>query len=82
MTRFTTERMYTGRIIDLDVDTVKFPDGSTGQLEMIRHPGAAAVVPFLDPPGSADPRVILLRQFRHAANGYLLGDPRRTARTG
>jgi len=71
MTRSTTERKYTGRVIDLDVDTVKFPDGSTGQLEMIRHPGAAAVVPFLDPPGSADPRVILLRQFRHAANGYL-----------
>ena len=71
MTRFTTERKYTGRIIDLDVDTVKFPDGSTGQLEMIRHPGAAAVVPFVDPPGSADPRVIMLRQFRHAANGYL-----------
>ena len=71
MTRFTTERMYTGRIIDLDVDTVRFPDGSTGQLEMIRHPGAAAVVPFLDPPGSADPLVILLRQVRHAARGYL-----------
>ena len=71
MTRFTTERKYTGRIIDLDVDTVKFPDGSTGQLEMIRHPGAAAVVPFVDPPGSADPRVIMLRQFRHAANGYV-----------
>ena len=42
MTRLTTERMYTGRVIDLDVDTVRFPDGSTGQLEMIRHPGAAA----------------------------------------
>ncbi len=71
MTRFTTERKYSGRVIDLDVDTVKFPDGSTGQLEMIRHPGAAAVVPFLDPPGSDDPRVIMLRQFRHAANGYV-----------
>ena len=71
MPRFTTERKYSGRVIDLDVDTLKFPDGSTGQLEMIRHPGAAAVVPFLDPPGTADPRVILLRQFRHAADGYL-----------
>ena len=28
MTRITTERKYSGRIIDLDVDTVKFPDGS------------------------------------------------------
>ena len=40
MTRMTTERKYSGRVIDLDVDTVKFPDGSIGQLEMIRHPGS------------------------------------------
>ena len=71
MTRVTTERKYTGKIIDLDIDTVKFPDGSIGHLEMIRHPGAAAVVPFLDPLDAADPRVLMLRQFRHAADGYL-----------
>jgi ADP-ribose pyrophosphatase len=71
MTRITTERKYSGRVLDLDVDTVKFPDGSIGQLEMIRHPGAAAVVPFVDPPGTPDPRVLMLRQFRHAADGYL-----------
>jgi ADP-ribose pyrophosphatase len=71
MTRITTERKYSGRIIDLDVDTVKFPDGSIGHLEMIRHPGAAAVVPFLDPHDAPDPRVLMLRQFRHAADGYL-----------
>ncbi len=71
MTRITTERKYSGRIINLDVDTVKFPDGSVGHLEMIRHPGAAAVVPFLDPTDAPDPRVLLLRQFRHAAGGYL-----------
>jgi ADP-ribose pyrophosphatase len=71
MTKINTERKYSGRVIDLDVDTVKFPDGSIGHLEMIRHSGAAAVVPFLDPPGTADPRVLMLRQFRHAADGYL-----------
>ena len=71
MTRVSTERKYSGRIIDLDVDTVKFPDGSIGQLEMIRHPGASAVVPFLDPVDAPDPRVLMLRQFRHAADGYL-----------
>jgi hypothetical protein len=32
MTRITTERKYSGKIIDLDVDTVKFPDGSIGHL--------------------------------------------------
>ena len=36
-------------------DTVRFPDGSTGQLEMLRHPGASAVVPFLDDPARPIP---------------------------
>ena len=69
MTLIGSERLYSGRIIDLDRDTVRFPDGSSGTLEMIRHPGASAVVPFLDDAGAADPRIVLIRQFRHAADG-------------
>ena len=71
MTLISSERLYTGRIVNLELDTVRFPDGSTGQLEMLRHPGASAVVPFLDAPGGADPRVLLIRQFRHAADGFI-----------
>lgn len=71
MPLLSSERRYHGRIISLDVDTVRFPDNSTGQLEMIRHPGASAVVPFLDDPRETDPRVLLIRQFRHAADGYI-----------
>jgi ADP-ribose pyrophosphatase len=71
MTLVSTERLFSGRIVNLDRDTVRFPDGSTGQLEMLRHPGASAVVPFLDDPEDDDPRVLLLRQFRHAADGYI-----------
>ncbi|HWB40544.1 MAG TPA: NUDIX hydrolase [Gemmatimonadales bacterium] len=67
----STTRLHSGRIVNLDLDTVRFPDDSLGQLEMLRHPGASAVVPFLDPPGGADPRVLLIRQFRHAAEGYI-----------
>jgi ADP-ribose pyrophosphatase len=67
----SSTRLYSGRIVNLDLDAVRFPDDSIGQLEMLRHPGAAAVVPFLDPPGGADPRVVLIRQFRHAADGYI-----------
>lgn len=69
MALISSDRRYTGRVINLDVDQVQFPDGSAGQLEMIRHPGAAAVIPFLDPVTAADPRVVLIRQFRHAADG-------------
>jgi ADP-ribose pyrophosphatase len=67
----STERIFSGRVVNLDVDTVRFPDGSTGKLEMVRHPGASAVVPLLDEPRSADPRVLLIRQFRHAADGVI-----------
>ena len=71
MALVSATRLYSGRIVNLDLDSVRFPDDSVGQLEMLRHPGAAAVVPFLDPPASADPRIVLLRQFRHAADGYI-----------
>jgi len=71
MTLISAERLYSGRVVNLDLDTVRFPDGSTGRLEMLRHPGASAVVPLLDGPGTADPRVLLIRQFRHAADRFI-----------
>jgi ADP-ribose pyrophosphatase len=71
MALIASQRQYTGRIVNLDLDTVRFPDGSTGQLEMVRHPGASAVVPFLDDPAAPDPRVLLIRQFRHAADDFI-----------
>lgn len=71
MTLLSAVRHYTGRVVHLDMDTVRFPDGSVGTLEMLRHPGASAVVPFLDDPAGPDPRVLLIRQFRHAADGVI-----------
>jgi ADP-ribose pyrophosphatase len=71
MSLVSSKRLYSGRIVNLDLDSVRYPDDSIGQLEMLRHPGAAAVVPFLDPPGGADPRAVLIRQFRHAVDSYI-----------
>lgn len=73
--RLSSRRAYTGHVISLDVDTVRFPDGSVGELEMVRHPGASAIVPFLDDPQSASPRILLIRQYRYAANSFLLEIP-------
>jgi ADP-ribose pyrophosphatase len=73
--RIKSKRAYTGKVISLDVDTVAFPDGSTGELEIIRHPGASAVVPFLGDPLGEDPQVLLIRQYRYAADGYLYEIP-------
>ena len=73
--KLASKRMYDGRVIDLDLDTVRFPDGSTGQLEMIRHPGAAAVVPFASDPQGPDPTILLIEQYRYATDGTLLEIP-------
>jgi ADP-ribose diphosphatase len=71
MALVTTRRIYTGRVLNLDLDTVRFPNGSVGELEMIRHPGASAVVPFVGDPRADDPEVLMIQQFRHAADRYV-----------
>lgn len=78
----STERKYSGRVIHVDHDRVRFPDGSSGVLEMIRHPGAAAVVPMIDHPGAPDPRIVLIRQFRHAADDFIWEVPAGTLGPG
>lgn len=69
--RLATRRAYSGRILNLDIDTVRFPDGSEGELEIIRHPGASAVVPLASSPAGSDPVILMIRQYRYAAGGPL-----------
>ena len=71
----STRRVYTGRVLNLDVDTVRFPDGSTGELEIIRHPGASAVLPFLSDPAGEDPQILLIKQYRYAAEEFVYEVP-------
>jgi len=80
--QLTSRRMYAGKVIRVDVDTVRFPDGSEGELEMIRHPGAAAVVPCASDPTSPDPTILMIRQFRYAAGGPLWEVPAGTLTPG
>src|SRR5213595_3472267 len=80
--QLATRRIYTGRVVRLDVDTVRFPDGSTGELEVIRHPGAAAVVPCLTDPAGPDPTILMLKQYRYAAGGPLWEVPAGTLDSG
>jgi ADP-ribose pyrophosphatase len=77
-----SRRIYTGRVVRLDLDTVRFPDGSTGQLELIRHPGAAAIVPCASDPAETDPTILLIRQYRYATGGPLWEIPAGTLDAG
>ena len=70
-----SRKIHDGRIVHLSIDRIRYPDGRTGELEMIRHSGAAAVLPLLDPPSHPDPRIVLIHQFRYAAGGYLYEVP-------
>ncbi|HEX5068243.1 MAG TPA: NUDIX hydrolase [Myxococcota bacterium] len=56
--------------LKMSQEQVKLPNGRTVELDIVRHPGASAVVPFL----SVD-EVLLIRQFRHAAGGTILEVP-------
>jgi ADP-ribose pyrophosphatase len=73
--KLSSKRIYTGRIVSLDVDQVEYPNGSTGELEMIRHPGASAIVPFLSDPAGENPQVLLIKQYRYAADGWMYEIP-------
>ncbi|MBV6520040.1 MAG: Methanol dehydrogenase activator [Gemmatimonadaceae bacterium] len=73
--RLDTRRIYTGRVLNLDIDTVRFPDGTSGELELIRHSGASAVVPFITDPFGEEPAVLMIRQFRYAAEQVLFEIP-------
>ena len=66
----STRHIYKGKVVTLNIDTVTLPNGVTADLEIIRHPGAAAVVPMKE-----DGRVVMIRQFRHAAGGFIFEIP-------
>src|SRR4029078_11156488 len=71
----SSKRVYAGRVINVDLDTVRFPNGSTGEREMVRHPGASAVIPFLTDPASDDPQILLIKQYRYAADEFIYEIP-------
>ncbi|HPG25479.1 MAG TPA: NUDIX hydrolase, partial [Myxococcota bacterium] len=63
-------RVQKGARFELVTETVDLPNGNRIELDLLPHPGAAAVVPFLD----AD-RVLMIRQYRHATGGEILEIP-------
>src|SRR5262245_42552561 len=58
--------IFDGRVIKVGVETVELPNGHRLPLEVVRHPGGAAIVAV-----DTENRVCLLRQYRHATDGYL-----------
>jgi 8-oxo-dGTP pyrophosphatase MutT (NUDIX family) len=58
--------VFKGRVITVNIETVRLPNGHVAELEIIHHPGGAAVVAI-----NERQQVCLIRQFRHAAGGWI-----------
>ena len=69
-TKLTSEKIYSGCILDFYRDTVRLPNGGTAPRELTRHVGAVCIVPLLD-----DGRVIVERQFRYPVNEVITEIP-------
>jgi ADP-ribose pyrophosphatase len=76
-TKLSTERIYDGRIVKLDLHDVRLPNGEQSKREIVSHPGAVAVVPL-----DADQTILLVRQYRMAADRILLEVPAGTLDPG
>lgn len=73
----SSERVYEGRVFDVDHDAIRFPDGVEAMRATVRHPGAVALVVIDD-----DGRWLLVEQYRHPARERLLEIPAGTREPG
>lgn len=62
--------IFAGRVVTLEVETVRLPNGAVSEIEIVRHSGAVAVVAV-----DEGRRVLLVRQYRHATGEWLLEVP-------
>jgi ADP-ribose pyrophosphatase len=72
-TRVGGEVLLQGGFLRVRRDVVRLPDAREATREYVEHPGAVAVVPLLD--DGPDPRVVLVRQWRHPLEKVLLEWP-------
>src|SRR5690606_25386888 len=64
-----SESIFQGKVISLQVDTVELPNGNTATREIVKHPGAVAVVALYED------RLIVVEQFRKPLERSLVEIP-------
>lgn len=71
-----SEQLYKGKVVQLRLDTVALPNGRRKKREILVHPGAAAIVPFMND------KILLVEQFRTAIGRATLEIPAGTLEEG
>jgi len=69
-TQVSREVVFTGKVLTIQHDQVRLPNGNVASREVVRHPGAIAVVPVLP-----DGRIVMVRQYRYPVEEVLLEIP-------
>jgi ADP-ribose pyrophosphatase len=64
--RLSHERVFDGKVFDIDRDRVRMPNGRTVTVDVVRHPKSVVLIPVPEPG-----HVILIRQYRYAVNAFL-----------
>ncbi|GAA0599452.1 NUDIX hydrolase [Virgibacillus siamensis] len=65
-----TEHIYDGKVVKLEVDDVTLPDGQTAKRELLKHPGAVAVIPI-----TKDKKIVFVEQYRKPLEKSLVEIP-------
>jgi ADP-ribose pyrophosphatase len=71
--RLSSKVVFRGRIFQVTSDKVKEPSGVVGIREVVRHGGSVVVLAIEE--SAPEPRVLLERQYRYAAESYMLEIP-------
>lgn len=61
-----SKRLHKGRVFELFSENITLPNGVTTDIDILHHPGAAAIVPMSD-----EKTLVWIRQYRHAVGEYI-----------
>lgn len=65
-----TEKIYSGKVVNLFVEDVELPNGKTSKREIIKHPGAVAILAITD-----ENKIVMVEQFRKALEKTIVEIP-------
>ncbi|RFU69184.1 NUDIX hydrolase [Bacillus sp. V59.32b] len=66
----STEKIFEGKVISLQVDEVELPDGNRSKREIIKHPGAVAIIAI-----TQENKIVMVEQYRKAMERSLVEIP-------
>jgi ADP-ribose pyrophosphatase len=61
-----SDRVYSGKVFNIDRDRVTMPNGRTATVDIVRHSRSVVVAPVPEPG-----KLILIRQYRYPVNKFL-----------